>query len=168
MINNYINAIRVSLLLLPAAFTEIDLYKTITSLSYMGDIRMIIGENKNKIENIVGGNIGGFQQIYRPLILKNFSNFINYDSATNIYTKSTDTASRFELLQKVPTALLKNILKLAPDINELATRNENCDLIVRKSLSNIVRASSISQTAKGILTAGFIKSILYGFEKITN
>nr|ABA94172.1 expressed protein [Oryza sativa Japonica Group] len=37
-----------SLLLLPAEFTEYDLYAQICSLSYMGDLRMLFAEDKNK------------------------------------------------------------------------------------------------------------------------
>ncbi len=42
-------AIRTSLLLLPEKFEEVDLYMSIASLSYIGDPRMFVGENPNKV-----------------------------------------------------------------------------------------------------------------------
>ena len=42
-------AINTSILLLPETFCELDLYLSIASLSYVGDPRMIIGENPKKV-----------------------------------------------------------------------------------------------------------------------
>jgi translocator assembly and maintenance protein 41 len=42
-------AIRTSLLLLPEKFQEVDLYMSVASLSYIGDPRMFVGENPNKV-----------------------------------------------------------------------------------------------------------------------
>lgn len=44
--------------------TEQELYEQITALSYNGDIRMGVAEDKNKIQNIVNGNLQGFQDLY--------------------------------------------------------------------------------------------------------
>jgi translocator assembly and maintenance protein 41 len=58
------HAINTALLLLPENFTEKDFYMEITGISYIGDIRMIFGENKNKVKNIVDGNPEGFYGLY--------------------------------------------------------------------------------------------------------
>lgn len=50
---NYSNALKASLLLLPSAFNEVLLYRCIASLSYIGDPRMIAGENPKKIINLI-------------------------------------------------------------------------------------------------------------------
>ena len=42
----------------------------------------------------------------------------------------------------------------------------NVSPYVRKSIAEVVRGSSILQTAQGVLSAGVIRSIKYGFEKI--
>ncbi len=43
------HAIRTSLLLLPGSFSETDLFMAVASLSYIGDPRMIVGENPKKV-----------------------------------------------------------------------------------------------------------------------
>jgi mitochondrial translocator assembly and maintenance protein 41 len=48
---NLEHAVRTSLLMLPSKFNEIDLYISIASLSYVGDPRMYVGENPQKVGN---------------------------------------------------------------------------------------------------------------------
>ena len=55
---------RAALLLLGDTFTELDLYMSVAGLSYAGDFRMGVGENPNKVSNIVMGNIPGFRALY--------------------------------------------------------------------------------------------------------
>lgn len=45
-----------------------DLYREICGLSYRGDIRMGVAEDKAKIDRIVSGSLHEFHSIYRPLI----------------------------------------------------------------------------------------------------
>ncbi|XP_024636738.1 phosphatidate cytidylyltransferase, mitochondrial isoform X2 [Medicago truncatula] len=68
---NYINlraALSASLLLLPSEFTEADLYAKICNLSYMGDVRMLFAEDKNKVKKIVAGQFDLFHSMYRPYL----------------------------------------------------------------------------------------------------
>ncbi|KAL6526201.1 hypothetical protein OROMI_029841 [Orobanche minor] len=57
-----------ALLLLPSDFSEEELYAKICSLSYMGDLRMLFAEDKNKVKKIVEGQFELFQRMYNPLL----------------------------------------------------------------------------------------------------
>lgn len=66
---NLMSAVRVALLLLPARFTEHDLYSAIAGISYLGDPRMrFYAENPNKVRNIVDGQLANFRRLYAPLV----------------------------------------------------------------------------------------------------
>uniref|UniRef100_A0A7N0VAR6 Phosphatidate cytidylyltransferase, mitochondrial n=1 Tax=Kalanchoe fedtschenkoi TaxID=63787 RepID=A0A7N0VAR6_KALFE len=68
---NYVNlraAVSAALLLLPAKFTEADLYAKICSLSYMGDVRMLFAEDRNKVKTIVTGQFDLFTSMYKQTL----------------------------------------------------------------------------------------------------
>lgn len=66
---NLLSALRAALLMLPAQFTERDLYVKIAGLSYMGDPRMTFNaEDPKKVANIVDAQMSNFRQLYYPLI----------------------------------------------------------------------------------------------------
>jgi len=67
---NKANALRAALLMQPLdrQFSKLNLYLTITGLSYTGDIRMGFAENPNKIRNIVLPNLAAFDEWYREQI----------------------------------------------------------------------------------------------------
>ena len=54
---NKLHAVRTSLMLMPHTFDEFNLYYTIASLSYVGDPRMLLGENPMKVAGLPGTSI---------------------------------------------------------------------------------------------------------------
>ena len=51
--SNLSAALTTALLLLPQHFTEEQLYLNLAAISYTGDFRMVVGEDKIKVANIV-------------------------------------------------------------------------------------------------------------------
>ncbi|KAK4360854.1 hypothetical protein RND71_019806 [Anisodus tanguticus] len=71
-----------ALLLFPSKFTEEDLYAKICSLSYMGDLRMLFAEDKNKVNKIVQGQFHLFEKMYKPLLEEyETKNLLRFSSA---------------------------------------------------------------------------------------
>lgn len=67
---NLKSAVHVALILLPKSFTIYDLFYSIANLSYAGDFRMIFGEKKDKVKNIVKPQLADFYKYYLPTLLE--------------------------------------------------------------------------------------------------
>jgi translocator assembly and maintenance protein 41 len=65
---NLTEAVRVALLTLPERFNEVELYEKIAGISYVGDFRMVVGENPNKVHNIVHSQLDHFHRLYFSLL----------------------------------------------------------------------------------------------------
>ena len=58
------HAVRAAVLLMPKIFSELDLYLAVASLSYIGDPRMLVGENPRKVINLVLPTVPHYRQAY--------------------------------------------------------------------------------------------------------
>lgn len=178
---NFQHAIRSALLLLPDKFTWYQLFYTISSLSYSGDFRMIFGENKNKVHNIVQSQLTEFQQLYGDALKK--SEFIPYvhmlssSVDTSMLVQCKESKSLLNHLRKLPGEVQrrlitdgvdKSIMMVPADerLEKLSQLNGNAvALAVKKSIDNIVWRSSVLQSIKNIPTAGIGKSLQYSWKK---
>lgn len=168
---NLESAVNTALLLLPEKFPEQDLFLTIAGLSYTGDFRMTFGEDKNKIKNIVIPNIDAFKSLYKNTINKSRIQV----SKEEICIQDVTTEHRKILLNSLPLTVKSNLRKfLSPPegtnfssmAEELSFDNEKCSKLLQDSVSSVVVKSSITQSLKGILTAGLSKSVIYSSAKI--
>lgn len=108
---NLSSAVRAALLLLPETFNEEDLYQEIAGLSYRGDFRMRVGENPNKIKNIVASQGDNFATLYAP-ILQSFNKHISFlgPEGSGSIRQDVDPRAKAQLARRLP-ARLKAMLK---------------------------------------------------------
>lgn len=177
LVQNLHSAVHAALLLLPQHFTEIDFYKTIASLSYIGDFRMTFGENKDKINNIVLPQLAQFRELYNP-ILQHFENYVDIPKldqmATTCHQDTSPTTKIHHLNQLPRTPQIKLVRawsqgprsKDTEDCLRTIAYDPECSEILEECLKQIVWRSSVTQSLKGIITAGFVKSVRYSGTKI--
>lgn len=170
------SAIRAALIQLPEKFELLQLYKKITGLSYTGDFRMLFGEDKNKIENIVVPQVDRFDQLFLPILkASNFKNTIHLDESKRILTQDLSSATLFKYLKLLPANLRQKVCEIhgreartieCDVVLTSLSRNINCDTVLTKALAAVVRRSSLTQSFKGLFTAGLIKSLKYSQRKL--
>lgn len=164
---NHRSALYTALLLLPLQFTERHLYLEIAGLSYVGDIRFVVGaENRNKVTNIVDANLGAFQQLYRPLLEEvEWVQRVEKGDDTLVWEYKI-AASREQLAdaaESLPAHFRRVMAITSHQLADLVTsqRGSGGPPVIRESLSKIVRKGAITQQAKNFLTAGVGKSATY-------
>lgn len=182
---NLQSAVHAALLILPEEFTEYQFYHTISNLSYGGDFRMTFGENKNKVDNIVRPQLVGFRNLYKPLI-RSLTDYVEFP-VLNLNDEEPQTFHPPACKQDVsPLAKLHHLNQLprwpqkaltrfwnrgtlrqdTEDVLRAIAYDPDCDVIVQQCINGIVWQSSVRQSLKGILTAGFFKSVMYGGQKV--
>ena len=174
LLTNQQNAVHTALLLLSDTFTEEDLFLTITGLSYTGDFRMTVGEDKNKVKNIVKPSIEQFRQIYEPIL--EHEDHLHWNKSQGILEQSLSATSRQHHLNLLPKMLQLGLVNQYNkdgryrDVEEVlrnySSINSECTEVIENCVHGIVRQSSLSQSVKGIFTAGFLKSIRYSASKL--
>ena len=170
---NLESAMHTALLLLPDCFTEFEFYSTIAGLSYTGDFRMTLGEDKNKVRNIVEPNIDQFRKLYGHLLEQD--PYVQYSLNDTEIEQSLCSQSRLHHLNRLPSRIQheltaqRNRDKRYRDTEEVLrtySRDMEYEDALRKSIEAIVKQSSWTQSLKGILTAGFVKSVRYSGKKL--
>ena len=150
---NLAAALRAALLLLPGRFTEHELYCAIAGLSYAGDPRMVIGENVNKVHNIVAKQLPQFRALYAPL-LGEAGVAVEGDAWL---TQETGAEVRAGLYAAVPTGV-------RAAVGQAVGPPTGPELL--KGIAAVVRPASSAQTVAGLLSAGPSKAVVYAGQKL--
>ncbi|XP_012383677.1 phosphatidate cytidylyltransferase, mitochondrial isoform X2 [Dasypus novemcinctus] len=170
---NLKNAVTAAFLMLPESFSEEELFLEIAGLSYSGDFRMVLGEDRKKVLNIVKPNIDHFCDLYGSILQENPQVVYRTQQGRLEIDKSPE--GQFTQLMTLPKTLQQQINYIMDppgknrDVEETLLQlaySPDCGEVVRLGLSAIVRPSSMSQSTKGIFTAGMKKSVVYGSLKL--
>lgn len=173
---NLNSAVTAALLCLPEYFTEEELFLSIAGLSYAGDFRMIVGENKNKVQNIVSSSFESFQELYRPILLN--SSQLHFISSCGKYQQNQESDVMLSRLMSLPRNLRQKVADAVESKTSESSLIEStlvkaskdrvyCSKLVKKGVTSIVKKSSITQSVKGIVTAGSRKTLIYSAQKLT-
>lgn len=169
MASNRSAAAAAALLSLPSRFRELDLYMSIASLSYTGDIRMKVPvEVASKVADIVRANVDHFRTLYKPC-LKELNVF---DGRDGIWNRRMEVKEQLRLLDRLPVSVvdkMKQRLGITSGGMEAVARCERAKVgrAVVATVATIVSRSSLRQSVKGIATAGLINSAKYLASKMT-
>ncbi|EQC32089.1 hypothetical protein SDRG_10285 [Saprolegnia diclina VS20] len=156
---NLSHALHLALLGLPETFTEEELFMKIAGISYWGDFRMTFGENPKKVRNIVHGNLEGFQTVYA----KKLQTSPYLQKGPTSWTMDTTPLAREAMLASLPENVTS---RMKPKHKALTIASLNGKK-VKQAVSSIVRTSSRTQSIKGILTAGGVKTVQYIWQKLS-
>ncbi|KAI7862574.1 mitochondrial matrix Mmp37-domain-containing protein [Spinellus fusiger] len=176
---NLTEAVRVALLTMPEKFSDQALFERIAGISYVGDFRMIIGENPNKVQNIVHAQMEAFHRLYRGLLddLPNLTVLGN-----DQYQQNQNPRFRGLMVQKLPKTLYEKVLYLhrhetsqsnailAHDKIELYQQiaaSPNIGSYIDRALRDTISHTAITQSLKGIATAGPLRTSRYMKEKLS-
>ncbi|XP_030371141.1 phosphatidate cytidylyltransferase, mitochondrial [Scaptodrosophila lebanonensis] len=176
---NLMSAFQTALLLLPEKFTAFELFHTIAGLSYKGDFRMIFGENKQKVRNIVLPQLNEFMTLYQHA-MGQLTEFVAVDmhgqepgsrKPTVMFEQDKSRmAARFHL-RRLPKELRRRLQRNAACHGDYAEVVEHLSMapllskILQISVNDIVWRSSVTQSLKNIASAGVLKSLVYSYRK---
>ena len=160
-------AVTTALSLLPSRFSEMDLYMMIASLSYTGDPRMALGENPEKVRNLVEPIVPAYREWYRNALAQVDPGILRSvevaGKRTFVINSSAD--ARLHLHNSLP----RSIGKLLPVMGG-ARRHSHAPLAsthdIRDALSTVVARSATSQSMKGLFTVGAQKGVIYAAQKV--
>uniref|UniRef100_A0A094ZKL6 Phosphatidate cytidylyltransferase, mitochondrial n=1 Tax=Schistosoma haematobium TaxID=6185 RepID=A0A094ZKL6_SCHHA len=164
---------------------EYDLFYTISSISYTGDWRMIIGEDRQKVRRLVSGEsrLSEFRTLYNNTLdsLQLYGFSLKPSSKSNLCKNelhwfkpcNNESENIFQLLKNIPDHIcllsVQETWNHNPNdartfLSNLSHTDRNKRL--QNTLSNIVRKSSLYQTGLGLVSAGPKRSLRYALAKL--
>lgn len=169
--DNLDSALRLALMLLPERFSYFELFHEIANISYFGDFRMIFGESKKKVKNIVEPQMDAFLHLYAPYMKKmshclKVPDYINVNEQQLMQSKEPEVfAEHWERMPaNICDAINQDIDKSAIDMAKLAHKSGP---VLKSAIFKINSSNSFIQSVKNIPTAGLIKAIRYSARKAT-
>lgn len=162
---NLQHALSTALLLLPESFSAEEFFVAIAGISYAGDFRMTVGEDRQKVTNIVVPNMSLFEELYGPCVAAQKG--LHRAEGSGGFAQDLSVQRRLQLLESLPRNLLVQMEdRGSTDLGELAKSPKLCASSVQDGMVAIVKQSSLSQAVKGVLTAGLFKAVRYGGQKL--
>ncbi|KDP46792.1 hypothetical protein JCGZ_11163 [Jatropha curcas] len=169
-------ALSAALLLLPSKFTEEDLYSKICGLSYMGDLRTLFAEDKNKVKKIVQGQFGLFHSMYKP--------FLQEYEAKELLKLSLFSGHQEHISQDCGLPVTRALVRALPPLvrskmgmklgqekqlsdsgrvlhEVMIDSREEAKKCMQKVLRRTVMVSSVRQAVSGLLSVGGINATRY-------
>uniref|UniRef100_A0A2N9FI34 Phosphatidate cytidylyltransferase, mitochondrial n=1 Tax=Fagus sylvatica TaxID=28930 RepID=A0A2N9FI34_FAGSY len=174
-------AMSAALLLLPPKFSEEDLYAKICSLSYMGDLRMLFAEDRNKVKKIVQGQFGLFHSKYKPFLeeyeAKEFLRLGSSGSHQKNISQDCGSSVACSLVNSLPPMVRnqmgmklgekKKLTESGRIIREvLIGSREEAAKCMQKVLRRTVMVSSTRQAVSGLLAVGGVNAVREVFTRI--
>ncbi|XP_028854871.1 phosphatidate cytidylyltransferase, mitochondrial-like [Denticeps clupeoides] len=173
LVGNLKSAVTASFLMLPESFSEEDLFMQIAGLSFSGDFRMMIGEDRSKVSNIVKDNMQHFRVLYNNILVE--CPQVVYKPQQGRLEVDKSPEGQFAQLMALPRTLQQQITRLVDppgknrDVEEIllqVAQDPDCGTVIQQGIASIVKSSSITQSVKGIATAGVWKTVSYSSKKL--
>jgi translocator assembly and maintenance protein 41 len=159
MIVNQRHAANTALFLLPRRFTTQEYLETIVGISFLGDFRMGLAEDPQKVRRIVRGQEDALWNMY--------SSFCKDTGVASLVGDQYEqNYSPMELISRLSSLPLNLIQRPRQDLFYLAKQPESISHILKSSIASIVRQPALTQAVKGIVTAGISKSLSYALTKL--
>lgn len=147
-------AFRVACILSNPVTDKESIFRMLCGLSYLGDARMRIAENPNKVRNIVKGNLPNLENIYK------FN-----EPYVKVMPNGVVLISHEQLLAEImelPECLVNYLAEVDTDLKDLDTvRQRILEYVVRHN-----RIESKAQIVEGIKTNGIVRSVPYALSKV--
>ncbi|KAK9282568.1 hypothetical protein L1049_005489 [Liquidambar formosana] len=169
-------AISAALLLLPSKFTEEDLYAKICSLSYMGDLRMLFAEDRNKVMKIVQGQFDLFQTMYGPpldeYVAKDLLRFSSSGGQPAHIYQDCGLSAAHSLVSYLPPMVRSQMGRKLGENEKMSASGrvihevvigsrEEAATCMQKVVRRIVMVSSARQAVSGLLAVGGVNAARY-------
>ncbi|OZJ05103.1 hypothetical protein BZG36_01358 [Bifiguratus adelaidae] len=188
---NLTSALRVALLRQGDSFTEEELWDGIVGISYRGDFRMHVGENPNKIKNIIASQTPQLRRLYAPLVsdMPNVAYVTPDGSDSPILAQDMHPKYRGLMVKKLPPNLRTRLVAryrisgepgakafegmsdqeaaMGDRIYQAVAGHPDLGQWIDDSCRDIIGGPALTQSIKGVLTAGVVKSTKYAGEKLS-